>query len=116
MFLTVAPERYSAPPQEIWTMPSLSASAKPRSAAFRVCEEVTLIAGYANAPALARSSISAYTSGVAIGMVVLLVDRVRHAAYRRSETCRRARRVPSSGGLYARAPARLAFSSRLYST
>jgi hypothetical protein len=39
------PDRYSAPPVEIWTMPSLSASAKPRSAAFRVSDEVTLIAG-----------------------------------------------------------------------
>src|SRR5689334_25229863 len=49
-------------------MPSLPASAKPRSAAFRVCEELTLMAGYAKAPALARSSMRAYTSGVAIGM------------------------------------------------
>ena len=40
-------------------MPSLSASAKPFSAAFSVWEEVTLIAGYAYRPALARSSISA---------------------------------------------------------
>jgi hypothetical protein len=30
---------------EIWTMPSLSASAKPRIAAFSVCDEVTLMAG-----------------------------------------------------------------------
>ena len=59
MSLTVGPDRYSAPPVETWTMPSLPASAKPRSAALSVCEEVTLIAGYANAPALARSSISA---------------------------------------------------------
>ena len=40
-------------------MPSLSASAKPASAALMVCDDVTLIAGYAKAPALARSSISA---------------------------------------------------------
>jgi hypothetical protein len=59
MSFTVGPEMYSAPPVEICTMPSLSASAKPRNAALSVCEEVTLIAGYANAPALARSSISA---------------------------------------------------------
>ena len=45
MSLTVGPERYSAPPVETWMMPSLSASAKPRSAAFSVCDEVTLIAG-----------------------------------------------------------------------
>ena len=45
MSLTVAPDRNSAPPVETWTMPSLSASAKPRSAAFSVWEEVTLIAG-----------------------------------------------------------------------
>ena len=49
-------------------MPSDSASAKPLSAAFSVCDDVTLIAGYAKAPAFARSSISAYTSGVAMGM------------------------------------------------
>ena len=53
-------------------MPSLPASAKPRIAALRVCEDETLIAGYANEPAFARSSMSAYTSGVAMGMVGLL--------------------------------------------
>ena len=45
MSLTVEPDRYSAPPVETCTMPSLSASAKPRSAAFSVWDEVTLIAG-----------------------------------------------------------------------
>ena len=59
MSLTVLPDRNSAPPVETWTMPSLSASAKPRIAAFSVWDEVTLIAGYANAPAFARSIISA---------------------------------------------------------
>ena len=59
MSLTVGPERYSAPPVEIWMMPSLPASANPRRAALSVCDEVTLIAGYANPPDLARSSISA---------------------------------------------------------
>ena len=59
MFFTVGPETYSAPPVEIWMMPSLPASAKPCRAALSVCEDVTLIAGYANAPDLARSSISA---------------------------------------------------------
>jgi hypothetical protein len=34
-----------APPTETWMMPSDSASAKPWSAAFRVCVLVTLIAG-----------------------------------------------------------------------
>jgi hypothetical protein len=33
-----------------------------------VCDDETLIAGYANDPALARSNIAAYTSGVAIGI------------------------------------------------
>ena len=59
MSLTVGPDRYSAPPVETWMMPSLPASAKPCSAAFSVCDDETLIAGKANAPALARSSISA---------------------------------------------------------
>jgi hypothetical protein len=68
MSLMVGPDRYSAPPVDTWTMPSLSASAKPRSAALRVCDDVTLIAGYANAPDFARSSIWAYFSGVAIGI------------------------------------------------
>lgn len=45
MFFTVGPEAYSAPPVVIWTMPSLPASAKPRSAAFSVWDEVTLMAG-----------------------------------------------------------------------
>ena len=45
MSLTVGPDRYSAPPVDTWTMPSLPASAKPCSAAFSVCDDVTLIAG-----------------------------------------------------------------------
>ena len=45
MFLIVGPERYSAPPVETWMMPSLPASAKPCSAALRVCEDETLMAG-----------------------------------------------------------------------
>ena len=45
MFLTWGPDRYSAPPVETWTIPSLPASAKPWSAAFSVWEELTLIAG-----------------------------------------------------------------------
>ena len=49
-------------------MPSEPASAKPWSAAFRVCEDETLMAGNANAFALAASSISAYFSGVAMGI------------------------------------------------
>lgn len=45
MSLLYWPPRNSAPPVEIWMMPSLSASAKPRSAACRVWVEVTLMAG-----------------------------------------------------------------------
>ena len=45
MFLTVGPDRYSAPPVETWMMPSVSASAKPCSAAFSVCDDETLMAG-----------------------------------------------------------------------
>ena len=52
MFLTAWPDRYSAPPVEIWTIPSLPASANPRSAAFRVWLEVTLIAGIREAALL----------------------------------------------------------------
>src|SRR3954452_18564605 len=72
MSLTVGPEGDSAPPVDTWTIPSLPASANPASAAFRVCEEETLIAGKANDFALAVSSISAYFSGVATGMRGLL--------------------------------------------
>src|SRR5690349_24610057 len=68
MSLTVGPERYSAPPVDTCTMPSLPASANPRIAALSVCEDDTLMAGYAKDPAFARSSMSAYTSGVAMGM------------------------------------------------
>jgi hypothetical protein len=39
MSFTVGPLRYSAPPVETCTMPSLSASANPRSAAFSVCDD-----------------------------------------------------------------------------
>ena len=68
MFLIVGPERYSAPPVETWMMPSEPASAKPWRAALRVCEDDTLIAGNAKPRAFAASSISAYFSGVAMGM------------------------------------------------
>jgi hypothetical protein len=52
-------------------IPSLPASAKPLIAALTVSDDVTLIAGYAKPSAFARSSIWAYTSGVAMGIVVL---------------------------------------------
>ena len=45
MSLTFWPDANSAPPVENWMMPSLSASAKPRMAAFTVSDEVTLMAG-----------------------------------------------------------------------
>ncbi len=45
MSFTVGPDRYSAPPVDTCTMPSLPASAKPRRAALSVCDELTLIAG-----------------------------------------------------------------------
>ena len=59
MSLTVEPDRYSAPPVDTWTMPSDSASAKPRMAPISVWEEVTLMAGKAYEPSLALVSISA---------------------------------------------------------
>ena len=68
MSLTDGPERYSAPPVETWMMPSDPASANPLSAAFSVCDDETLMAGNAKLPAFAASSISAYFSGVAIGI------------------------------------------------
>ena len=68
MFFTFGPDRYSAPPVETWMMPSEPASAKPCRAAFRVWDDDTLMAGNAKEPAFAASSISAYFSGVAIGM------------------------------------------------
>ena len=49
-------------------MPSEPASAKPWSAAFRVCDDETLMAGKAKPWAFAVSSISAYFSGVAMGI------------------------------------------------
>ncbi len=53
-------------------MPSAPASANPLSAAFSVCEDDTLIAGNAKPCDFAVSSISAYFSGVAMGMSRLL--------------------------------------------
>jgi hypothetical protein len=41
----LAPEKYSAPPTEICTIPSLSASVNPRSAALSVWVDVTFTAG-----------------------------------------------------------------------
>ena len=45
MSLTLVPEPNSAPPVENWMIPSLPASANPRSAAFTVSDDVQLIAG-----------------------------------------------------------------------
>lgn len=45
MSLILEPDANSAPPVENWMIPSLSASAKPRSAALRVSDDVTLTAG-----------------------------------------------------------------------
>src|SRR5215468_468089 len=45
MSLTPEPDRYSAPPVDTWMIPSLSASANPRSAALSVWLDVTLIDG-----------------------------------------------------------------------
>ena len=59
MSLTGWPDRYSAPPVEIWTIPSLPASANPFSAAFSVWVDVTLIAGKAKPCCFAVSSICA---------------------------------------------------------
>src|SRR6478752_2640521 len=49
-------------------MPSDPASVRPCRIALIDCELAALIAGYAKPPAFARSSISAYCSGVATGM------------------------------------------------
>ena len=49
--------RNAPPPVEIWIIPSLLLSASPRSTAFAVVSEVTLMAGNAKRPARARSSI-----------------------------------------------------------
>ena len=81
MFLIVGPERYSAPPVETWMMPSEPASAKPWRAAFSVCDDDTLMAGKAKDPAFAASSISAYFSGVAMGICVLLESGVGLGAH-----------------------------------
>ena len=59
MFLMVGPDAYSPPPVDTCTIPSEPASAKPCRAALRVWEELTLMAGYANAFSLALSSIAA---------------------------------------------------------
>src|SRR3954464_13602364 len=99
MSLTVGPERYSAPPVETWMIPSLPASANPASAAFSVWEEDTLIAGNANDFAFAVSDISAYFSGVAIGMSPTLDERSAQLARQimgGSRRCQRTATGPSS--------------------
>src|SRR4051812_46398839 len=68
MSFTVGPERYSAPPKDTCAMPAFPASAKQRIAAFTVCDELPSIAWKAKPPTFAWSSISTYTSGVAMGM------------------------------------------------
>ena len=96
MFFTVGPERYSAPPVETWTMPSEPASAKPCSAALSVCDDDTLMAGKAKSPLLAASSISAYFSGVAIGMTVSLLRRSAVSRARRHRRTGPHGRAPSA--------------------
>ena len=45
MSLTAVPDANAAPPVDTWMMPSLFASANPRSTALAVVSEVTLMAG-----------------------------------------------------------------------
>src|SRR5829696_5133431 len=61
-------------------MPSDSASAKPRTAALKVCDEVTLIAGNAYPPPAAPSSIARYCSAVAsmVFRILTCASAVRH--------------------------------------
>src|SRR4029453_2754741 len=75
-------------------MPSEPASVSPCSTALSVCEEETLNAGKAKPFALAVSSISAYCSGVAMGMVLLRGD-VRFAP-ESSEVARSAHGSPDA--------------------
>ena len=75
-------------------MPSEPASVSPCSTALSVCEEETLNAGKAKPFALAVSSISAYCSGVAMGMVLLRGD-VRFAT-ESSEVARSAHGSPDA--------------------
>ena len=82
MSLIVGPERYSAPPVETWMIPSLPASANPASAALSVCEDETLMAGNANDLAFAASSISAYLSGVAMGIARSPRSPLPHGSWR----------------------------------
>lgn len=60
MLLTAEPDANAPPPVDTWMIPSLSLSARPLSTAFAVVSDVTLMAGYANFPLRARSSISQY--------------------------------------------------------
>ncbi len=60
MSFTADPEANAAPPVETWMMPSLPLSAKPLRTPLTVVSDVTLMAGYANFPFRARSSISQY--------------------------------------------------------
>src|SRR5829696_8792325 len=68
-------------------MPSEPASARPCNTALRVCEDETLKAGKAKPLALAVSSISAYCSGVAMGMKAPSEDGGLGRVYRLAEGC-----------------------------
>src|SRR4029453_15043232 len=54
----------------IWTIPSERPAAKPRRAALRVSDELTLTAGYAYSPSRAASIMSRYCWGLAMGIGV----------------------------------------------
>src|SRR5918993_3061771 len=66
-------------------MPSEPDSARPCNTALRVCEDETLKAGKAKPLALAVSSISAYCSGVAMGMKAPSEDGGLGRVYRLAE-------------------------------
>ena len=71
MFLFDCPEANSPPPYETWRIPSEPAWLRPSMAAKIVVEEVTLMAGRANPPLRAASSISRYFCGVGMGIWVV---------------------------------------------
>ena len=72
MFLTVGPERYSAPPVETWMMPSDAGVGEALQRGVQGLRGRHVDRRERERLAFAASSISAYFSGVAMGMRSLL--------------------------------------------
>ena len=78
MFLTSGPERYSAPPVETWMIPSRAGLGEALQGGVEGLGRRDVDGRVGEVAAFGRSSISAYFSGVAMGIAALLLCGTGH--------------------------------------